>query len=94
MGDELHSFGNYEILEKIASGGMASVFLAKRRGLHGFEKIVAIKKILEHLADNEEFLDMFVNEAKLAAQLTHQNIVQIFESILQNVQILEKDENL
>ncbi len=79
MRDELHSFGNYEILEKLASGGMASVFLAKRRGLHGFEKIVAIKKILEHLADNEEFLDMFVNEAKLAAQLTHQNIVQIFE---------------
>ncbi|HDS09241.1 MAG TPA: serine/threonine protein kinase [Firmicutes bacterium] len=79
MADELHSFGNYEILEKIASGGMASVFLAKRRGMHGFEKIVAIKKILEHLADNEEFLDMFINEAKLAAQLTHQNIVQIFE---------------
>ncbi|MDD3627558.1 MAG: serine/threonine-protein kinase, partial [bacterium] len=79
MPDELHSFGNYEILEKINSGGMASVFLAKRRGMHGFEKIVAIKKILEHLADNEEFLDMFINEAKLAAQLTHQNIVQIFE---------------
>ncbi len=72
-------FGQYEILEKIASGGMADAFKARRSGVEGFQKIVAIKKILPHLADNEQFIAMFADEAKLAAQLSHPNIIHIYD---------------
>ncbi|MGB3941702.1 MAG: protein kinase [Candidatus Manganitrophaceae bacterium] len=72
-------FGKYLLLEKIGTGGMAELFLAKQTGLSGFEKIVAIKRILPHLTENGEFVSMFINEAKLAALLTHQNIVQIYD---------------
>ena len=60
-------------------GGMAEVFRAKRSGVEGFEKVVAVKRILSHLSDNQEFVDMFVDEAKMVAGLTHPNIVQIFD---------------
>ncbi len=73
------SFGRYQLLERIASGGMADVFKARMVGEEGFEKIVAIKRILPHLATNEGFITMFVDEAKLAAQLTHNNIIHIYE---------------
>lgn len=72
-------YGQYVLLEKIASGGMAEVFRAKRKGVEGFEKIVAVKRILPHLSDNHEFIDMFVAEAKMVAGLTHPNIAQIFD---------------
>ncbi|HEY6066155.1 MAG TPA: protein kinase, partial [Thermoanaerobaculia bacterium] len=72
-------FGQYEVLERIAAGGMAELSKARLSGVQGFEKIVAIKKILPHLADNDEFLTMFADEAKLAAQLNHPNIVHIFD---------------
>jgi len=72
-------FGQYELLEKIASGGMAELFRARRTGVEGFQKIVAIKKILPHIADNDEFITMFADEAKLAAQLNHPNIVHIYD---------------
>ena len=72
-------FGQYEILERIASGGMAELYRARRSGVEGFQKIVAIKKILPHLADNEGFIAMFADEAKLAAQLNHPNIVHIYD---------------
>src|SRR6266851_18983 len=72
-------FGQYEILERIDAGGMAEIFKARRSGVEGFEKIVAIKKILPHIADDEEFITMFADEAKLAAQLNHPNIVHIFD---------------
>jgi serine/threonine protein kinase len=75
----LEEYGNYYLLEKIAVGGMAELFKARQRGVQGFQKIVAIKRILPHLSDNEEFVTMFIDEAKLAAQLTHPNIVQIFD---------------
>lgn len=78
-GEVLEEFGNYYLLEKIAVGGMAELFKARQRGVHNFEKIVAIKRILPHLSDNDEFVRMFIDEAKLAAQLTHPNIVQIFD---------------
>jgi serine/threonine protein kinase len=58
---------------------MAEVFKAKRTGVEGFEKVVAVKRILPHLSDNKEFLDMFVDEAKMVAGLTHPNIVHIFD---------------
>lgn len=72
-------FGQYVLLEKIATGGMAEVWRARMRGVEGFQKIVAIKKILPHLSDNQDFVDMFIDEAKLAAQLSHTNIVHIFD---------------
>jgi serine/threonine protein kinase len=72
-------YGPYELLERVAVGGMAEVFKAKRTGVEGFEKIVAVKRILHHLSDNQEFVDMFVDEAKIVAGLTHPNIVQIFD---------------
>ncbi len=72
-------FGQYEIIEKIASGGMAELYKARRTGVEGFQKIVAIKKILPHLADDEEFVTMFADEAKLAAQLNHPNIIHIYD---------------
>src|SRR5260370_35806280 len=58
---------------------MAEVFKAKLSGVEGFEKIVAMKRILPHLSDNKEFVDMFVDEAKMVAGLTHPSIVQIFD---------------
>jgi serine/threonine protein kinase len=72
-------YGPYRLLDRVAVGGMAEVFKAKRSGVEGFEKIVAVKRILPHLSDNKEFVDMFVNEAKMVAGLTHPNIVQIFD---------------
>lgn len=75
----LEEFGNYYLMEKIAVGGMAELFKARQRGVHDFQKIVAIKRILPHLSDNDEFVRMFIDEAKLAAQLTHPNIAQIFD---------------
>ncbi len=73
------SFGRYQLLEKIAAGGMAEVYKARMRGEEGFEKIVAIKRILPHMADNDDFITMFIDEAKLAAQLTHNNIIHIYD---------------
>ncbi|MEM8964037.1 MAG: protein kinase [Acidobacteriota bacterium] len=72
-------FGEYTLLERIAVGGMAEVWKARRRGVEGFQKDVAIKKILGHLTDNGDFVTMFIDEAKLAAQLHHNNIVQIYD---------------
>ncbi len=71
--------GDYVLLERISTGGMAEIYKAKKRGVEGFEKIVALKKILPHLAQDEEFITMFIDEAKLASKLTHPNIVQIYE---------------
>jgi serine/threonine protein kinase len=72
-------YGPYRLLARVAVGGMAEVFKAKRSGVEGFEKVVAVKRILPHLSDNKEFVDMFVDEAKMVAGLTHPNIVQIFD---------------
>lgn len=72
-------YGPYRLLEKIATGGMAEVFKAKRSGVAGFEKILAVKRILPHLSFNKEFVEMFIAEAKLVASLQHPNIVQIFD---------------
>jgi tetratricopeptide (TPR) repeat protein len=72
-------FGKYLLMDKIAAGGMAELFLAKQTGVKGFEKVVAIKRILPALTQDQEFVGMFINEAKLAAILSHQHIVQIFD---------------
>jgi serine/threonine-protein kinase len=72
-------FGSYVLLRRIARGGMAEVFLAQQRGLEGFDRRVAVKRILPHLLDSPDFVRMFLGEAKLAAQLTHPNIVHIYD---------------
>jgi serine/threonine protein kinase len=72
-------FGPYTLLERIAVGGMAEVFKAKAQGLAGFEKIVVIKRVLDSLAGDDEFVQLFVDEAKIAVRLLHVNIVQVFE---------------
>src|SRR5271157_1685103 len=72
-------FGSYTLLEKIGVGGMAEVFLARHTGVEGFEKDVVIKRIRPHLSETESFVNMFLAEAKLAAQLVHPNIVQIYD---------------
>jgi TonB family protein len=72
-------FGQYELIELIATGGMAEVYRARMSGVEGFQKIVSIKRILPHLTDNDEFVTMFVDEAKVAAQLQHPNIIHIYD---------------
>jgi serine/threonine protein kinase len=72
-------FGRYRLCSRIAVGGMAELFKATITGMEGFEKIVAIKRILPHLTDQEELLRAFIGEAKLAAILSHPNIVQIYD---------------
>jgi serine/threonine-protein kinase len=72
-------YGKYELLERIGSGGMAEVFRARMPGVAGFEKIVVIKRLLPHLTDDEGMVAMFVEEAKLAAQVQHKNVVQVHE---------------
>jgi serine/threonine protein kinase len=72
-------FGKYLLLDKIATGGMAELFLAKQTGAEGFEKFIAIKKILHHLNTEDKLVDSFIEEAKLAAHLQHPNIVQIYD---------------
>ncbi len=67
------------LLDRLAVGGMAEVYRAKSLGVHGFEKIIAIKRILPALAEDEEFVQMFVEEAKIAGRLRHANITRIFE---------------
>lgn len=76
---EAERFGQYTLQERIAVGGMAEVWKARMRGVEGFQKTVAIKKILSHLTDNAEFVSMFIDEAKLAAQLNHPNIIHIYD---------------
>ncbi|MBM7112190.1 protein kinase domain-containing protein [Archangium primigenium] len=71
--------GKYELVRKLATGGMAEVFLAKAAGPMGFEKTLVLKRILPHLAEEPAFVDMFLAEAKLAARLTHSRIAQIFD---------------
>lgn len=72
-------FGKYTLLNRIAVGGMAEIFLARQEGLEGFEKTICIKRIRPHLSSQASFVGMFLNEAKLAAQLNHPNIVQIYD---------------
>ena len=73
------AFGKFLLLEKIASGGMAEVYLAKSLGANGINKFVAIKRILPQYSDNPEFIDMFKEEAKIAVNLNHGNVVSIYD---------------
>lgn len=79
MAHTFERFGKYVLLEKLASGGMAEVYLAKNSGANGVSKFVAIKRILPQYSDNEEFIEMFKEEAKIAVNLNHSNVVHIHE---------------
>ena len=72
-------FGKYLLLDRVNIGGMAEVWRAKTFGAGGFERIVAIKRILPNIAEDEEFISMFLDEAKITVQLNHANIAQIYE---------------
>ncbi len=72
-------FGKYTLLARIAGGGMGELFLAQLRSAGGFAKLVVIKRILSHLTDKPEFVDLFVEEARTAARITHPNVCQIYE---------------
>jgi serine/threonine protein kinase len=73
------AFGKYELLERIATGGMAEIYRAVSSSVGGFRKQVALKRILPHLSSDEEFVSLFVSEAKLAVELSHSNVVQILD---------------
>src|SRR5882672_7985005 len=73
------TLGPFELLRRIAIGGMAEVFLARRLGPHRFEKLVALKCIHRHLTEDPEFVSMFLDEARIAACLSHPCIAEIHE---------------
>ncbi|HTM21510.1 MAG TPA: serine/threonine-protein kinase [Kofleriaceae bacterium] len=71
--------GKYELIQRLAVGGMAELYLARCTGIEGFEKLVAVKRILPQYAANEEFVQMFLDEARLAATLQHANIAHVYD---------------
>lgn len=73
------TFGKYQILERIATGGMAEIYKARLEGIGGFQRTFAIKRILPHLSANREYIAMLVDEAKIAGLLSHANIVQTYD---------------
>ena len=79
VANQYEAFGKYVLLEKLATGGMAEVFLARGSGAGGIGKFFAIKRILPQFADSPEFIEMFKDEAKIAINLSHSNIVSIHE---------------
>lgn len=79
MAQTTEKFGKYILLDKVATGGMAELFRARLTGAGGFEKLIAIKRILQHFNDEDKLVSSFIDEAKLAAFLHHPNIVQIYD---------------
>lgn len=75
----MERFGKYALLDKIAAGGMAEVYLAKSLGAEGVNKFVAIKRILPQFSEHEEFISMFKEEAKIAVNISHSNVVSIYD---------------
>ena len=74
-----HQQQRYRVLDRLASGGMAEVFIAESAGIEGFKKKVAIKRVLPHLSEKKRFIAMFLDEARLSAHLSHSNVVQVFD---------------
>ncbi|HEY5925436.1 MAG TPA: protein kinase [Kofleriaceae bacterium] len=72
-------FGPYEVYERLGMGGMATVYRAKKRGPAGFERSVALKRMLSHLAEDQNFVESFIREAKVASLLQHPNIAQVYD---------------
>ncbi len=76
---EPRQLGKYELIRRLATGGMAEIYLARAAAIEGFEKFVVLKRILPQHAENEGFIRMFLAEARLAATLHHPNIVQVYD---------------
>jgi serine/threonine protein kinase len=76
---EEERLGRYILDRRLASGGMAEVFLARQSGPEGYERTCVVKRMLQSISDDEVFVRMFLDEARLAAQLTHPNIAQIYD---------------
>lgn len=79
MSQNQNKLGQYTLLEKIAQGGMAEVYKAKTKDTHSLERLVVIKRILPHIAANPEYVEMLIDEAKIAVHFTHGNIAQIYD---------------
>ncbi len=75
----IENYGSYQLIKKLAMGGMAQIYLARRKGAAGVDKQLVVKRILPHLAENDDFIKMFLDEARIAARLNHPNIVQIYD---------------
>ena len=75
----LETYGRYQLIKKIAVGGMGEVWLARQKGMVGFEKLVVVKRLLPHLTAEQEFINMFFDEARIAALLNHPHIAQIYD---------------
>src|SRR3569833_1772683 len=71
--------GRYELLARLATGGMGEIFLARLEGAAGFEKLYVVKRILPHLADDARFRQMLISEAQFAAKMSHANNCHVFE---------------
>jgi serine/threonine protein kinase/DNA-binding response OmpR family regulator len=79
LAENPNEVGDYVLLGMIARGGMAEIYKAKKKGVKGFEKIIAIKKILSGYGEDDKYIEMLVDEAKIAAELSHPNIIQIYD---------------
>lgn len=79
MSNKFEQFGKYILLEKIAAGGMAEIYLARSNAANGLNKFFAVKRILPQFSQNEDFVAMFKEEAKVAINLNHSNVVSIFD---------------
>ncbi|MEQ8275962.1 MAG: serine/threonine-protein kinase [Deltaproteobacteria bacterium] len=75
----MRRFGRYELIEKIATGGMAEIFLARHHALPDFDRLVVVKRLLPALARDATFVSMFLDEARTSAGLNHPNVVQIYD---------------
>jgi serine/threonine protein kinase len=74
-----HTFGKYYLVDHIATGGMAEIYKAKTFGHGGFENLLVIKRILPHIGEKQDFVDMFIDEAKVSVALQHPNIVRLYD---------------
>jgi eukaryotic-like serine/threonine-protein kinase len=85
--EKFERFGNYILLERLASGGMAEIYLSKKLAAEGVQKFVAVKRILSQHNASEDFIRMFKDEAKIAVNLSHANVVSIYDFGVENQQL-------
>jgi eukaryotic-like serine/threonine-protein kinase len=85
--EKFERFGNYILLEKLASGGMAEIYLSKKLAAEGVQKFVAVKRILAQHSASEDFIRMFKDEARIAVNLSHSNVVSIYDFGVENNQL-------
>ena len=76
---QAQQLGRYYLLDRVAFGGMAEIFRAKTRDAQGKELLVAVKRVLAHLCEDDEFIQMLIDEARLTALLKHNNIARVYE---------------